>query len=1367
MFKFKKVLLTLFLFLIFGFVSAQPSFDRLSVGSGLSQSTVLSIVKDSRGYMWFGTVDRLNRYNGREFKIYNNGTGKSSISADDYIYALLEDKQHNLWIGTSKGLNRYIPENDSFERIIFNPKDKNSINDNITLAICNGNKGRVWFGTFNGLGMLESSRSRVFKKFYKHDGLAGNQVYAVYEDRKGNVWVGTTGGLTRMSPENGGYRFTTFTYNGDNSNSISSNSIKTIAEDRNGHIWIGTETEGLNLFVPESSSFIRFKHNPFSSEGLSNNRIRKIMAARDGQLWIGTMNGLNILNPDNMHFTVFQNDPDNRKSLSNNSIKDIYEDNQGSIWIGTMFGGVSVVHPNSISFTVYRYSKYRNSISSDIICAVAGDNNQNLWIGTEGYGLNYFNIKTNSFKHYTNDPRDPGSLNSNTIKVIFKDSKGQIWVGVYEGGLELFNPATGKFRHYTNDPTNPRTISYGYVTCITEDKKGRLWVGTSSMGLNLFDPDTQTFTRYTDEPSSALRLTNNYVQVVYVDSKNNLWIGTADGLNLLADGSNKFKYFKKDTPGNRCSINCIREDRLGNIWIGTYRDGLSLFNAKRGSFTNYTKANGLTSNNVIDILEDNEGYLWLSTDQGLSKFDIRKKSFKTYNIIDGLAANQFNYNSAYKDNNGKLYFGSYSGLVTFTPKDIRENTHVPPVVFSGLKLFNQMVSVGGKDGLLEQDINFTKEITFSASQNIFSIEFAALNYIKPERNRYAYKLQGFEKNWNYVNNPIATYTNLPSGHYTLLIKGSNNDGYWNNTPSKLAIRVLPPLWFTWWAYLFYTVVSVGILYFINRFFHRQERLKTDLYYEQLNNERQQELYQMKLDFFTRISHELRTPLTLIYGPLGKLIDVTRMNQGLNKQLQNMKVNTDRLLRLIAELLDFRKIETGNLHLQVREYNIVEFSRNVFHAFSSQAAIQGIDYVFNAPEEDLPVFFDAVQMEKILFNILSNAFKYTQKDGRIIFSIRSEGHQVELIISDNGVGIPYVDQDKVFTSFYRAKGNGNQPEGWGIGLALVKNLVDLHKGEISLHSIPSSSGQNGKTSFTICLLNGKDHFMAEELVSEALQTAQYLSEPHQIVSDIAPFEESDVIQQAEKKYTIMVVEDNAELRDFIAETLEHTYTVLKCANGMEGWETAIAEIPDLIVSDVTMPEMNGLELCSKLKMEESTSHIPVIMLTAMASHLHQVDGIEAGADIYITKPFSMQILELNIRNLLISREAMREKYSKQVMLMPKKVDIESPDEKFLDKFMKIIEENMEDTDFNVSFVVDEIGMSQTVLYKKIKALTGLSIADFIKSVRLKRAAQLLGENKLRISEVAYRIGFNNRKYFSQEFRKQFGKSPSDYIQNPED
>jgi ligand-binding sensor domain-containing protein/signal transduction histidine kinase/AraC-like DNA-binding protein/AmiR/NasT family two-component response regulator len=1367
MFRSIKVLLTLFLFLIVGFVSAQLSFDRLSVGSGLSQSTVLSIVKDSRGYIWFGTVDRLNRYNGREFKIYNNNASKSSISSDDYIYTLLEDKQHNLWIGTSNGLNRYIPENDSFERIVFNPKDKNSINDNITIAMCTGNKGRIWFGTITGLGMLESSDSRTFKKFFKQDGLADNQVSAVYEDRKRNVWVGTTGGLTRMSPEKGQYRFTTFTYNKDNPNSISSNSIKAIAEDKNGRIWIGTETEGLNLFVPENASFIRFKHNPLSSEGLSNNRIRKILATKNGQLWIGTMNGLNILDPDKLHFTVLHNDPDNRKSLSNNSIKDIYEDNQGSIWIGTMFGGVSVVHPNSLSFTTYRYSKYKNSISSDIICAIAGDSNQNLWIGTEGYGLNYFNKKTNTFKHYTNDPRDPASLNSNTVKAIFKDNKGQVWVGLYEGALELFNPNTGKFKHYPYDPTNPKTISYGYVRCITEDKKGRVWVGTSSMGLNLFDPDTQIFTRYTDEPSSALRLSNNYIQTVYVDSKNNLWVGTADGLNLLAAGSNKFKIFYKNTSGKRSSVNCIREDHSGNIWIGTYRDGLSLFNPKQSSFTKYNKAKGLVSNNVIDILEDNEGYLWLSTDQGLSKFDVHKKTFKTYNMLDGLPANQFNTNSAYKDNKGNLYFGSYGGLVTFTPKDIKENTHVPPVVFSGLKLFNQEISVGGKDGLLPQDINFTKEITFSASQNIFSVEFAALNYIKPGRNKYAYKLQGFEKNWNYVNNPIATYTNLPSGHYTLLVKGSNNDGYWNNMPSKLAIRVLPPLWLTWWAYMCYAIISVGILYFINRFFRRQERLKTDLYYEQLNNEKQQELYQMKLDFFTRISHELRTPLTLIYGPLEKLIDVTQMNQGLNKQLQNMKVNTDRLLRLITELLDFRKIETGNLVLQVREYDLVEFSHNIFNAFSNQAAIQHIDYVFNSSEEHLPVFFDATQMEKILFNILSNAFKYTPNEGKITLSIRSEAHKVEVIIADNGVGIPYTDQRKIFTSFYRAKGNGNQPEGWGIGLALVKNLVDLHKGGISLHSIPSSPEQNGATSFTVCLLKGKDHFRDEELAPEALEIAQYLNEPQQKISGLSISEESEIIPSAEKKYTIMVVEDNAELRGFIAETLEDTYTVLKCVNGMEGWETAIAQIPDLIVSDVTMPEMSGLELCSKLKNEDRTNHIPVIMLTAMASHTHQVNGIEAGADIYITKPFSTQILGLNVRNLLTSREAMKEKYSKQVMLMPKKVNIESPDEKFLDKLMTIVEENMENADFNVSFVVDEIGMSQTVLYKKIKALTGLSIVDFIKSVRLKRAAQLLAENKLRVSEIAYRVGFNNRKYFSQEFRKQFGKSPSEYVQTPED
>lgn len=1363
--KIHKITLQILYTIVFScfFVNAvaQLSFDHLSVTNGLSQSTVLSIYKDSRGYMWFGTRDCLNRYDGRGVKIYHtNPEDSSTISSDDYIYTIHEDKKQNLWIGTQNGLNRYIPEKDIFERIPFNPQDPNGISDKITLSIFADSKGKVWFGTNLGLSMLENPASRKFKRFYQKDGLAGNSVYAVFEDSKGNIWVGTTEGLSRMVLKNGKYEIATFRHSAAHPKSISGNFVRTIAEDKQGRIWVGTDMDGLNLFVPETQSFTRFKTDPNNAYGISNNIIRKIMLSKAGDLWIATMNGLNILDPHSLRFSSFKHDSENRKSLSDNSIKDIYEDNQGSVWLGTMFGGVNVTHSNAIPFSVYTYSKHRNSISSDIISVIAGDEKENLWIGTEGHGLNYFNTKTNQFKSYLNDPRDPGSLGDNTIKAIFRDSKNRIWIGLFQGGLELFNPVTGKFKHYKPEPGNPEALSYGYVSSITEGDKGYLWVGTSSKGLNLFDPEKGTFKVINDQPTSGLKLSSSYIRFTFTDSKKNLWVGTPRGLNLLKYKSGQFKYFFKSNHRDSLQssqINCIKEDQKGNIWVGSLRGGLGLYHPKTNSFTTYTKADGLASDNIIDILIDNEGVLWLSTDRGLTKFDVKRKTVKNYNITDGLPANEFNFNSAFKDKNGRLYFGSYNGLVAFTPRDIKENANVPKIVFSGLKLFNKPIVIGGADNLLKEDISFTKSITFSASQNIFTIDFLALNYIQPQRNKYAYKLDGFEKDWNYVTIPSATYTNLPAGHYTFLVKGSNNDGLWNESPTKLEIHILPPLWRTWWAYLFYFIAGSTFFYFILRFTRRQQRLESELYYEHLNSERQQELYQMKLDFFTRISHEIRTPLTLIFAPLEKLIKLTRENNMVNQQLLGIKRNSDRLLRLISELLDFRKIETGNTRLQVAEQELVTFCRAIYETYESLAEIKNIDYTFSSNKPEIYVYFDFSQMEKVFYNILSNAFKYTPDGGKISFSIQNEEKGIKVVIADTGIGIAADVQDKIFTNFYQVKPGSATAEGWGIGLALVKNIVELHKGEITVAS-GTAGGQNEGTSLTVTLLPGKAHFSSEQILdADVILTGASGMQ----VTPAAVELELPSNSPTEKKYTVLVVEDNDELRGFIVQSLQNIYHVLEGLNGLEGWELAINNVPDIIISDVTMPELNGLELCTRLKTEERTNHVPVIMLTAMASHLHQLDGLEAGADVYLTKPFSIQVLELSIRNLLQGREGLKEKYIRQIMLTPRKPESESPDEKFLNKLMLLIEEKMEDPDFNVGSLVEAIGMSQTVLYKKIKALTGLSITDFIKSQRLKRAAQLLSENNLNIAEVAYSVGFNDRKYFSKEFRKQFGVAPSDY------
>ncbi|MFD1630502.1 hybrid sensor histidine kinase/response regulator transcription factor [Pseudopedobacter beijingensis] len=1359
-----KRLFYLLLFLISGLnVFSQTYFDHYSVSDGLSQSTVLTICKDNRGFMWFGTRDGLNRFDGRTFKQYRHDPdNKNTISTDDYIYSIVEDYDKKLWIGTQDGLNYYSPETDSFERI-----DKKTVkqagNDKFAiLTICVAKDGKVWFGTNNGISYIENAKSRDFKNIYKKDGLADNEVYSIIEDLKGNIWAGTTNGLTRITydKQTKKYIYQSFKNNKEDPTSISGNYIKTICEDKKGRIWIGTEKNGISMYDATTNIFKRY--NTLNSR-LTNDIIRKIIFTKDDKMWVGTMVGVNLINLKTDKFEVYKHEFDNDKSLSDNSIKDIYEDDLGSVWIGTNFGGINVTHRNTLVFDVFKHNDFKNSISGNIISSIIQDNNE-IWIGTEGTGLDRYNKLTKTFRFYNHNPADPASIGSNTIKSIFKDSEGYVWVGLFERGLERFDPKTQTFKHYRPNPNHPNSLNHGYVSAVAEDQEGNILIGTSNKGLNILDKKTDHFS-YITATSPTKKLSSDYIRNILVDSKGNTWIGTVYGLNLLRKNAADFQKFYRGENGLTSNyINCIEEDQFGNIWIGAHKGGLSIYQAKDNKFKNYTIEDGLVSNNVVGINFDNNGNIWVSTDNGLSKLNRKTQSFKNFDVNDGLPSNEFSVNSTFKDSGGNLYFGTYNGLVFFEPNDLTYNAYAPKIAFTNLKLFNKTVEVNGSDGLLKKDVSFAEKIVFKASQNIFSLDFVAFNYINTQRNKYAYKLEGFEKEWNYVDNPTATYTNLPAGTYKLVVKAANNDGVWTKQPAEITIKVLPPLWKTWWAYLIYLAGFVVVWFQINKFLRKQQKLETDLYYEHINSERQKELYQNKLDFFTKISHEIRTPLTLIFAPLEKLIDSTKKDNALNNQLRSIKNNTDRLLRLISELLDFRKIETGNLKLQLSLVDLDGFCSDIYESFKYLASTKHIHFEYEALAKPY-ARIDKNQMEKVLYNLLTNAIKYTDEGGTVKLRLRTQNNRVLIDVEDNGVGILEQDQENIFSNFYQSKNENGHIVGWGIGLALVKNIVELHHGEISLQSIQRTEETPGFARFTLSLAAVE----VDEETLEALENEEHtpygVVEPEQAVEQVD--EQLVLEEKRDKKHSILIVEDNTELRNFLVQSLIDKYHIYEAQDGEEGLESALKNIPDLIISDVTMPNMDGFEFCSKVKTNESTNHIPVIMLTAMASHLHQVDGLQAGANVYITKPFSLQLLELHVNNLLRSADALREKLSRKIMLMPRDIELENPEEKFLQKLVSLVEKYMEDSEFNVSVLVDEIGMSQTALYKKLKALTGMTITDFIKSIRLKRAAQLLKQKKINIAEVAYSVGFNDRKYFSKEFRKQFGKSPTEYMEEEGD
>jgi len=1344
-------------------------FNKLNAENGLSQNSVLAIVQDAAGYMWLGTSYGLNRFDGRNFKIYQHEPSVKGSLSGSYILSALSDSKGTLWIGTSHGLNRYLPETDTFESVLAGkPRESGRLSNNTVNCIFQDSRGIVWVGTGNGLNELYDRKNLHFRQYFSGGSetvLAGDDIRTIFEDSQRRIWVGTTTGLTSITFSPKEMRFKSYVAGMSAEESavneatgfnvvggLNDGFVTAIAEDKQQNIWIGTKHGGLSVLGKTTGKFTHYQKRE-GVNGLAHNNIRKIFTDKAGKLWIATLEGLSILDPAARRFTTYQHEPENPTSLSQNSLYDIFRDANGSVWLGTYYNGVNIVYSHETPFKVYQAGKSKYNINHNVVSAVVKDHAGNLWIGTEGGGFDYLNVRTGAVQNFRSGSGVAPGITSNLVKAIVQDSKRNLWIGTHLGGLNYYHAASRTFTAFRNNPDNAQSLSSDNVSAVFEDSRGRLWVGTDQKGVDLLDKQKGTFKHFNIGTQAPFKLSGNFIRNFYEDSKHNLWIGTNEGVNVLRSDSSGIEWIRPlgESPEKRFPkiINCVLEDRRGMIWIGSYYGGLTRYDRASNTFINFTRKDGLPNDNVLGILDDERGNLWISTSNGLSRFDTGKRVFKNYTVADGLPGNEFISNTHYKDASGEMFFGGLNGLVSFLPTAIETNDFVAPVVFTGLKLFNTPVRIGGPDGLLQKDIGLTREITFTHAQNIFTIDFALLNYIKPEKNAYAYRLDGFEKDWNYVKTSSATYTNLPPGTYTFWVKGANNDGIWSKTPSRITIHVLPPVWKTWWAYSLYVIAALAAVLLITRYLYMTALFK-----------REHELHQVKLNFFTNVSHEIRTHLTLIQGPVEGLMLARRHDEEVQAKLSLVRKNANRLLRLVSELMDFRKAETNHLALHVSRNDLVPFLRGVFRDFSFISQHRNIESVFEYDVEDIPLYFDAGQMEKVIFNLLSNAYKFTHDGGKVSLKVSGHDNDVKIRIEDDGIGIAPQYLGKLFANFFQIYDHGKQNTGYGIGLALSKSIVELHKGELTVESTVEQQNRKGRTCFTITLRKGHAHFAAEQLetqVAVASDDGDFLAETAAL-----PIPEADG-----DKPVVLLVEDNEEVRAFVAGALGEQYRIMQAENGEQGWTTAIECIPELIISDVMMAEMDGLALCTKLKTDERTSHIPVILLTAKASLNHQLSGLETGADAYIPKPFSIQLLELNVRNLLASRKLMQQKYSRQITLQPQNVVIESLDEQFLARIVAITEELMDNPDFGVAMLAEKIGMSQSVLYKKLKAVTDLSVNDFLKSIRLKRAAQLLQQQKMTIYEVAYAVGYDDRKYFSREFKKQFGKTPTDYATESRD
>jgi signal transduction histidine kinase/ligand-binding sensor domain-containing protein/DNA-binding response OmpR family regulator len=1328
--------------------------------------------------MWFGTMSGLNRYDGYNFKIFRHSLNDSTTISDNFIVRIVEDDENRLWISTRNGINIYDPKTETFSRDLNTYLKKFGITSASFSSLVKDRSGNVWIiNSMSGLYKHEAASGKFIRINHNPSdttSIYSNDISTIAEDYNGDYWVlNRLGILEKIDGKTCKVIYRNYALHKEYPGELMDFGIF-IDTDNDLWIFLPGDAKGLYYFNTSKKSLLHItKDSPKCK--LNTNLVRNIVQDEHGMVWIGTDHGgINLLDKKDFTIRYLLNNPDDEKSISQNSIVSMYKDNLGIIWIGTYKKGINYYHENLIKFQLVRHkSSNANSLGFDDVNCFDEDSKGNLWIGTNGGGLIYDDRKQNRFASYIHQSGNPNSLSNDIIVSLYTDKQQKLWIGTYFGGLDVFDGK--RFRTFRHDPSNPQSLSDDRVWRIYEDSRNNLWIGTLGGGLDLFDRQKEIFYHYRANDVNSVR--SAFVICFQEDDDKNLWIGTADGIDILQRQTGRFMHLAHEDNNlqslSNNNVTAILEDSRKWMWVAT-REGLNLYDKGKGTFRVFREENGLPDDAILSVLEDNNKNLWVSTPRGLSSIIITKGargsyafSFKNYDESDGLQGKAFNENAALKTKEGELIFGGANGFNVFRPSDIKINKTIPEVILTDFLIFNKSVKVNERingRAMLDKAIGETKEITLKYNENIFSIEFAALNYIQPEKNKYMYMLEGFNKNWMKADGKIrkATYTNLNPGQYIFKVKASNNDDIWNEQGTQLIITILPPFWKTKTALILYILLIIGALLLSRTILLERARLNFKLEQERQEAHRSHELDMMKIKFFTNISHEFRTPLTLIITPLEKILKNAREPE-LKLHLDLIHRNAKRLLNLVNQLLDFRRMEVQELKLNPSRGDIISFIKDISYSFSDISEKKNILFTFRSEIRTLETFFDQDKLEKILFNLLSNAYKFTPEQGSVSVEIKiadqgrvlPELHNskiLEIKVKDTGIGIEPDKHEKIFERFFQNEVPGNLINmGSGIGLAITREFVKLHGGTITV----DSESEKGSC-FTIFL---PLHNMSQPIDNvPTTEQIQDNTETYKAVNQI----QQDVGEK-NKKPVLLLIEDNEDFRFYLKDNLKDNYHVLDAANGLEGWRQILNHIPDLIVSDIMMPEVDGIELCKRIKNDPRTSHIPVILLTARHAEEQKLEGFQCGADDYITKPFNFEILEIRIKNMILHRDSLRKAFQKQIMINPSEISVTSLDEKLIQKAIDLVEKNIANPDFSVEELSRELAMSRVHLYKKLLSLTGKSPIEFIRVLRLKRAAQLLEKSQLSVSEIAYEVGFNNPKYFTKYFKTEFGVLPSQYQQ----
>ncbi|WP_078063477.1 hybrid sensor histidine kinase/response regulator transcription factor [Bacteroides ihuae] len=1328
-------------------------FRHINVNNGLSNNQVNCIIKDSRGFMWFGTSSGLNRYDGYRMRQYFGSENNSSLWGDA-ISAIQEDSRGYLWLSVGASYILYDRNKDSFIRDFKGELSKLGIICSSVKSIYVDANKDLW--AYDGAKLFYYQfSSKKLSKFYQGKNascLSEGEIMSMTHSREYYYVIHRSGVIEKLHARTGKV---VLRNNFLSKHSDFSGEGLHIYQDVDSNLWVYTDvSKGLWRWNVETGIWTYFGIDS-SKHPLSHDFIRSVIDDRKGNIWIATDHGgINLLNKDTETIVYLKNDPEIPTSVNSNSIICLYLDDEGIMWTGSFKKGISYYSETAQKFRPYYLKDSSQSIYKYDVNSIDEDFQNNIWMGTDGNGLVKVNKSTGDASVYKASNRQKDAV-GNVIVSLYRDSKDKLWIGTFLDGLSCYD--NGTFTHYKHDKT-PNSIARDNVWAIDEDRHGNIWLGFLNGGLQMYDPLKNTFETYKlGESESDLG-----VMDLFCRRGKFLYVGTAYGLGILNTDTKKSEKLYGNRKGSQefsdKFLNCLFYDSRGLLWLGGNR-GISILDERTDSLIYLDKKEGLYDNIVRGIVEDDNKNMWVMTSSGLSNIIVNvdpvNKSFNwtihNYDENDGLLGRNFG-GRLYKNRNGEIIIGGSNGYNIINPNYIVYNKILSKVTFTGLKIGNTEINVDSLYDdrvILKRGIDQTRELELNYSDNIFFIEYSALDYSHPLKTKYAYKLEGLNTNWIYTNESKISFTNLNPGEYVLKIKAANSDGFWNEDASSMVIIVHPPFWLSIYAYLLYLLLFLSAIYYVVCQIRRKHYEKLKIQRIEMEAERQRKINEMKLRFFTNISHDFRTPLSLIITPLEKLIEDNNASP-MASRLQMIHRNAVQLLNLVNQLLDFRKLDVKGDTLMLLHGDYVYFVREVCESFVEYAEKKSINLSIYSSLQHLEMSFDKDKIRKVLMNLLSNAFKYTPDGGCVVVRIEVDVNQmaerkVKVSVEDTGIGISDEEKPCVFDRFYQIA----QPKlnyGSGIGLHIVKEFVNLHGGDVML-SDNKPCGSIFSFTIPVNAADKSEKIMLLNAADNALLPQEPREEPNKALLS-----------------AILIVEDNEDFRLFVADSLKDAYVVLQAVNGEEALKVLQANAVDVIVSDVMMPVMDGLELCHRVKNDINLSHIPVILLTARTTDEHKLEGLSEGADDYITKPFNLNILKLRINKFIEWNKKNHERFRRTIDINPSEITISSLDEKLIAKAVKIVEDNMSNTEFSVEELSSSIGMSRGHLYKKLLSITGKTPIEFIRIIRLKRATQLLGKSQLNISEIAYEVGFNSPKIFAKYYREEYNMSPSEYIKS---